>query len=402
MTDIAAGQRADVQAPSTVTEASALLAAGVADRLRVEIRGGGSKPGWGAELDPVDLRLRTVALNQLLAHRPGDMTASVQAGMPLADLQLLLAEHGQWLALDPPSEPFGATVGGLLATGEAGPRRLRYGTMRDLAIGATVVLADGTIASSGSHVIKNVAGYDLTKLFHGSLGSLGLIAEVIVRLHPLPPASAVVHARASAAQASMATRDIAGCGAEPTAVEWVRRAGAPADGVLAVRFDGSAASTVAAAGRVATLLQAANLTPQVTTGADAALHWRRQTAPAGPAGLVLRAGARPDRMPGIVAALDRLTDASEVTASVMSSTALGLHTITLAGPVAAQAAVAFALRGAVEQAGGALTVRRPAGFAAGDLDPNGPPPSSTPLLALVKAQLDPDGRCAPGRFRGWF
>ena len=128
----------------------------------------------------------------MLTHHPGDMTASVQAGMRLADLQRVLAGAGQWLAIDPPTESLGATIGGLLATGEAGPRRLQYGSMRDLAIGATLVLADGSVVHSGSHVIKNVAGYDLTKLFFGSFGTLGLVGEVIVRLHPVPVSSATV------------------------------------------------------------------------------------------------------------------------------------------------------------------------------------------------------------------
>src|SRR6185312_9164621 len=114
----------------------------------------------------------------------------------LADVQRTVATAGQWLALDPP-EP-GATVGGVVATAASGPRRLRYGSPRDLLIGITIVLANGTVARSGGKVVKNVAGYDLGKLFAGSAGTLGLITEVTFRLHPLPAARAFVAAEFAA------------------------------------------------------------------------------------------------------------------------------------------------------------------------------------------------------------
>nr|MDQ6936578.1 FAD-binding oxidoreductase [Actinomycetota bacterium] len=222
-------------APADVAAASTALRDGIGDRATVRFAGNGTKAGWGGALDPIDLTVSTGGLQQVIRHNPADMTAAVQAGMPLTRLQSVLAEHGQWLALDPPSAAGGATLGGLLATGDAGPRRLRYGSLRDLAIGATLVLADGTVVHSGSHVIKNVAGYDLTKLFHGSLGSLGLIAEVIVRLHPLPPTSATVLARCSLAEATAAVPELTCRGAEPTAVEWIGPADTDETGTLLVR-----------------------------------------------------------------------------------------------------------------------------------------------------------------------
>jgi len=127
--------------------------------------------------------LSTVRLNRILEHEPGDLTAIVEAGVRLSELQAALAPHGQMLALDPPGDP---TIGACLAGDLSGPRRHRYGAMRDLVIGLTVVLADGTIASSGGKVVKNVAGYDLGKLFAGSRGRLGLIARVALRLHTRP------------------------------------------------------------------------------------------------------------------------------------------------------------------------------------------------------------------------
>ena len=122
----------------------------------------------------------------MLEHEPGDLTCVVEAGIRLSALNERLAEHGQRLSLDPPGDP---TVGGCVAADLSGPRSHRFGTMRDLLLGITVVLADGTVASSGGKVVKNVAGYDLAKLFCGSQGRLGLIARVSLRLHPLPAAA---------------------------------------------------------------------------------------------------------------------------------------------------------------------------------------------------------------------
>ena len=157
-----------------MTEAAGVLAAG--RTVSIERDGG-------------DVFLSTRALDRLLEHEPGDLTCIVEAGMRLSALQRLLAPHRQLLALDPPGDP---TIGACLAGDLSGPRRHRYGAMRDLVIGVTVVLADGTVASSGGKVVKNVAGYDLAKLFSGSRGRLGLIARVALRLHPVPEEEATV------------------------------------------------------------------------------------------------------------------------------------------------------------------------------------------------------------------
>ena len=141
------------------------------------------------EHDGGQIRLSTAKLNRVLEHEPGDLTAIVEAGIRLSELQAYLARHGQMLALDPPGDP---TVGACLAADLSGPRRHRYGSMHDLVIGVTVVLAGGKVASSGGKVVKNVAGYDLGKLFCGSRGRLGLVARMAVRLHPRPAAAATV------------------------------------------------------------------------------------------------------------------------------------------------------------------------------------------------------------------
>jgi glycolate oxidase FAD binding subunit len=136
-----------------------------------------------------DVVLSTRRLDRVLEHEPGDLTAIVEAGVRLSELQARLEPHGQMLALDPPGDP---TLGACLAGDLSGPRRHRYGAMRDLVLGVTVVLADGTIASSGGKVVKNVAGYDLGKLFAGSRGRLGLVGRLALRLHPRPAAAGTV------------------------------------------------------------------------------------------------------------------------------------------------------------------------------------------------------------------
>src|SRR4051794_41247289 len=172
--------------PETVQEASSLLRElGAAGRV-VRPVGGGTKP-WGPQGDGEPLE--TGALNRILEHNVGDFTAVLEAGVPFAEAQAAFAQHGQTIAWDPP-DAGGATIGGIVATADSGPLRHRYGGVRDLVVGTSVVLSDGTIAKAGGKVIKNVAGYDLAKLFAGSFGTLGLIASVAVRLHPWPQATA--------------------------------------------------------------------------------------------------------------------------------------------------------------------------------------------------------------------
>ncbi len=171
--------------PATLQEAAALLKA---QQAPIRPIGGGTKP-WIVSRD--EAVLETGGLDRVLEHNVGDFTAVLEAGVPFADAQRTFAEHGQRLAWDPP-DPGGATIGGIVATADSGPLRHRYGGVRDLVVGINVVLSDGTIAKAGGKVIKNVAGYDLAKLFAGSHGTLGLIGSVAVRLHPLPDRTATV------------------------------------------------------------------------------------------------------------------------------------------------------------------------------------------------------------------
>ncbi len=149
--------------------------------------GGGTKADWGNPVTRADVAISTAKLNRVVDHAAGDMTVVVEAGCTIGDLQRTLAQQGQRLACDPLWQEH-ATVGGILATNDSGAWRLRYGGLRDLVIGVTLALPDGTLAESGGRVVKNVAGYDLPKLVTGSLGTLGMITRAVFRLHPLPHA----------------------------------------------------------------------------------------------------------------------------------------------------------------------------------------------------------------------
>ncbi|HET8606447.1 MAG TPA: FAD-binding oxidoreductase [Gaiellaceae bacterium] len=184
-----------------------------------------------------DTVLSTRGLARVLEHEPGDLTAIVEAGIRLSELQEGLAAHGQMLALDPPGDP---TIGACLAGDLSGPRRHRYGAMRDLVIGVTVVLADGTVASSGGKVVKNVAGYDLAKLFSGSRGRLGLVARVALRLQPRPAAEATVVAETDDPRGFW--RELHRSQLVPSAVDFLP------PNRFAVLFEGSEAAVEAQAG----------------------------------------------------------------------------------------------------------------------------------------------------------
>ncbi|MBI4172334.1 MAG: FAD-binding oxidoreductase [Actinobacteria bacterium] len=207
-----------MQSVSSLAEASAFLTSATAEKRRVRI---------GEDL-PTD------GLGRVLEHEAGDLTATVEAGIRLSALAARLAEAGQRLSLDPPGDP---TIGACIAADLSGPRRHRYGTMRDLVLGVTVVLADGTIANAGGKVVKNVAGYDLGKLLCGSRGTLALIVRVSLRLHPIPAAArTLVVSSGDPAGAWAALRRAQ---LQPSAADVLH------PGRLAVLFEGSEAAVAA-------------------------------------------------------------------------------------------------------------------------------------------------------------
>src|ERR1700741_646662 len=171
--------------PASEQELAAVLSCANGAEIGVIPRGGATKLTWGNPPKPAGLILSTARLNRILEHAWADLTVTVEAGCTLQALQEKLAKHGQRLALDG-LWPEHATIGGALSTNDSGALRLRFGALRDLIIGVTIALPDGTLASSGGKVVKNGAGYDLPKLATGALGTLGVITRANFRLHPLP------------------------------------------------------------------------------------------------------------------------------------------------------------------------------------------------------------------------
>jgi glycolate oxidase FAD binding subunit len=204
--------------PGSVEEISDVMKLAASEGLAVAPRGSGTKTHIGDPPRRLDLIVSSARINEVLEHTPGDQIVRVEAGVKLEDLQEYISSSDQMLAIDPPE--MGATIGGIVAANSSGPRRYRYGTIRDLIIGITVVLHDGTVAKAGGKVVKNVAGYDLSKLFTGSLGTLGIIATANFRLHPRPVAARTVGVEAAGPQqAQAAAQTIVHSQVEPTAIE---------------------------------------------------------------------------------------------------------------------------------------------------------------------------------------
>ncbi len=174
-----------VEAPSDYETVAAILKKASDERCSVIPRGGGTTMDLGAPLPRADVVVSLEKLNRVLDHQPANLTVRTQAGITLAALNQTLAQHGQYLPLDPPF-PDRATIGGVLATNSSGSLRVRFGSARDLLIGIRVALADGQVVHGGGDVVKNVAGYDLPKIFVGSLGTLGIIVEATFKIVPLP------------------------------------------------------------------------------------------------------------------------------------------------------------------------------------------------------------------------
>ena len=429
--------------PATIAEASDLLRAAAAHDLAVVPRGGSSKLGWGAPPRRCDLVVDTRAMDQVLEHAAGDLVVRVQAGVSLAQLGEVLAGAGQQLALDPPpySAPptagsaaasgwQGATVGGVLATGAAGPRRLRYGTPRDLLIGITVIRADGTVAHAGGKVVKNVAGYDLGKLFTGSFGTLGLIVEAVFRLHPRPASAAYVTVDCDGPdEAYYAVAAAAGSELAPSAVELDRPArDQPAR--VAVLLEGDPDGTAERTGLMAALLGKGAATHPEAPGwwgwpangrsgnGQSADGQPDGAADAGEAGTLVRIGFWAAGLPQILRAVDAAALAAGLDPAIGGSAAAGVIYAAV-GPDADPAAVAAFVSGLREALARGDGDARPASAPVPDgppvlasavvvhappkardlMDLWGPVPSLS-LMCAVKDQFDPGHRMAPGRFAG--
>jgi glycolate oxidase FAD binding subunit len=395
-----------VASPASTGEAAAVLRVAAEHELAVVPRGGGSRLGWGAPPSRCDVLVDMSRMDAVLEHAAGDLVARLQAGARMGDVAAALAAAGQEIALDVPAS---ATAGGVVASGLAGPRRLRYGSPRDLLIGITIVLANGTVARSGGKVVKNVAGYDLGKLFAGSAGTLGLITEVTFRLHPLPAARAFVRAEFGAdagPAASAAVAAAANSSLIASAVELSRpSAGGPL--LVSVLVEGSADGVAARAREMADLLAAAGAAGSVAEVSESPPPWWPGT-PGAPEALLAGDGTLV-RVSFWVSALGQVLDAIDAAAreagiapSIAGSAGAGVLYISCPpGEPEACAGFTGALRGMLDRARGGVAVLAAPAEVRAALDARGGMAGSVPALSLMRAvkdQFDPGHRMSPGRF----
>jgi glycolate oxidase FAD binding subunit len=338
----------------------------------------------------------TLRMDAVVEHAAGDLVARVQAGARMGDVARLLAAAGQEIALDVPAS---ATVGGVVASGLAGSRRLRYGSPRDLLIGITVVRADGTVAKSGGKVVKNVAGYDLGKLFAGSAGTLGLITEATFRLHPLPEARAFVVAEfGAAAEAGEAVAAAANSQLVASAVELSRSSpGGPVR--VGVLLEGSQDGTAARASRMAELLSPAKPGSAAEVSASAPSWWPRP--PEADDGTLIRVSFWVSALGGVLDAIDEAARETGVSPQLAGSGGAGVVYVSCP-PEDPAAAFVGALRGALEhERGGVVVLAAPATVRDALVASGGMAGARQPALSLMRAvkdQFDPGHRMAPGRF----
>lgn len=377
--------------PASFDAAATMLARAAQDGHPVRLRGGATKLGWGTPGPDPRVVLSTGRLSQVVEHNAGDLTAVLEAGVRLVDAQARFAQAGQMLALDPPlrtpggSDP-AATIGGIVATGDAGPLRHRYGAARDLVLGMTVALTDGTIASSGSKVIKNVAGYDLAKLFAGSFGTLGLILAVSVRLHPRPERTATAFGAGTEVGAlAAAARALAAAPLELDALDISWRAGR---GTVLARVSGE--HPLHRVQRAAKILREAGV-PEIDLTADDESLWERQRdGQRARDGALVLVTARPSELVHVMSAV------SDCGGALVGRAALGTSYVGLDPDALEQ------LRDALP-AGARAVLRDAPAETRSALDPwadRDADPATLSLMRRVKARFDPAGVCNPGRFVG--
>ena len=379
-----------VARPGSTEQTADVMRVGADHDLAVVVRGSGTKLRWGARPERVDLVLDTTRMDKIVEHAAGDLIVVVGAGRRLDDLQADLARSGQWLAVDPARR---GTVGGVIATAATGPTRLLHGPVRDLLLGMTMVRADGVVAHSGGKVVKNVAGYDVGKLFTGSYGTLGVITQAAFRLHPLPEARRWVSVRVTDPDDIHAlVQQIVHSQLVPTAVEldWP----ATGDATLCLLLEGIPPGVE---GRTCEALDLLGV--GATAGSEAPGWWGADPLMGGE--VLLKVTHEIAGLAQLLGALDDACAATGLTAHLRGSVAVGAVTVGLGSPADAHAVARCveSLRQHAPTFGGSVVVLEAPGDFKADLDVWGPV-GGLELMRAVKHRFDPERLLAPGRFVG--
>jgi glycolate oxidase FAD binding subunit len=377
--------------PATGQEVAALLAWASRERLSVVFRGSGTRLAWGRVPQPVDLMISMRGMNRVLAHADADLTATVEAGATLDELNAVLGRCRQWLPIDGPD---GATVGGAIATNESGPLRHRYGTPRDLMIGVQLALADGRLVKAGGNVVKNVAGYDLGKLVSGSFGSLAAIVTATFKLLPRPLAFHTLIATfpdgdaAARAAATLNDSQLEPIASEIHAVH--SRQDTPPYRLL-VRFGG----TRSAAGSQATQARTVIGSGELLEGEAEAAAWRRYAArSAGSADTIVRVNWLPVNLAQVLGLVEELARTNRGV-ELIGRAAVAAGLVRIEGGIESQAAIVEHLRQSslISHA----TVRDAPLAVKQQVDTWGELGASGMLASRVKRALDPAGILNAGR-----
>ena len=381
--------------PPDAPTLAAMLRWADAGRVPVVPRGAGTRlAGMAAPAEPFAL-LSTLKLTQPFEHCAGDLTATLGAGIGLADANARLAAGRQWLPLDPPAVDR-TTIGGMVAANDSGPRRLKHGTPRDLIIGITVVLADGSTARGGGRVVKNVAGYDLPRLFCGSQGALAVIVGATFKLAPCPPASRTMIAAFEDVE-TLAAAALA-LAASPLAPSAVELAWPPTR--LLVRFETTAGAAEGQARRAGDLCRAHGATVEELAGAAEEAAWRGHDPERAASDTRVKLSVLPASLPRLLTSAAPVASAHGVKLSGVGRATLGVIELALAGEAAAVAATIDALGTEATNAGGTAVVlsappavRLLAGAAA-------EPGDAWPMMQAVKDRFDPHHTLRAGLWTG--
>jgi glycolate oxidase FAD binding subunit len=373
--------------PETAERCAELLRALAADKRTVRVRGGGTKDGLG-QPQATDVVLETGGLGGIIDHVPEDLTVTVGAGTRLDALRDALAAHGQFLPIDAPHVSRGATVGGVIAANSSGFGRFRYGGVRDLLLGLRAALPDGSIARSGGRVVKNVAGYDLNKLYIGSRGTLGVVVEATFKILPLPVATRAAQALFATAADAFGTADaIVRTSVRPTALVVERTDDRRWRVVVAAA--GERAPVDRAIAELARAAAARGSSAEPIEDPETALGPLRELTDLAQGGAIVRAALPTSAQPAFaqaVAAADRA-------ARLVADAASGIVLVHLHDDAGLVAAVDGLIANARVLGGSARLERAPAGMAPS----GGPEPAGAFLMRRLKAAFDPDGILEPGR-----
>jgi len=380
--------------PGTESELAEVVRLSNEAGLAVIPRGGGTKLRWGNPPARADLILSTARLTEIIEHAWADLTVSVEAGCTIQRLQETLAQHGQRLALDPLwSER--ATVGGVLSSNDSGALRLRFGALRDLIIGATIALPDGTLASSGGKVVKNVAGYDLPKLVTGALGTLGVITRAVFRVHPLPRNTRSFSV--SAANAEETQRFVLAVQDSKLAHIFLQSHfsdGAPT--VSDILFEGTYAGLAAQEAQLRNLSAPANVKETSTATWTAREELWTFSEPASIA--MAKISILPADMARTMKLIAHIANGHQVRWSALVY-AMGIGWLRLEGKPSSLRGALQALRGELEGQGcSVVALHRPEKMPA--FDAWGTAGDALALMKAVKHELDPKNTLNPGRFVG--